>query len=76
MENDELLNIKKNNKNLKKPLVYGAAAFLIFIILVIAYAMYSNSQEENVVLPPQVNEASNQNSDNFQNLAIEEENNE
>jgi DedD protein len=55
MEKDDLLNIKPK-KNIKKPLIYGATAFLIFIIAVIAYAIYSNSKEENVVIPPQVNE--------------------
>ena len=56
MEKDDLLNIQPK-KNLKKPIIYGAAAFLVFIIGVIGYAIYANStNKDNVVLPPQVNE--------------------
>jgi DedD protein len=75
MENEELLNIKeKPKKNLKKPLVYGALFFLIFIVGVVVYALYSNSQnsKENVILPPQVNSEDNS---NFKNLPVEETDN-
>ncbi|GAX88180.1 DedD protein [Lebetimonas natsushimae] len=74
MEKDDLLNIKPK-KNIKKPLVYGAIAFLIFIIAVIAYAIYSNSKEENVVLPPQVNEQPKEKSSEFKEIPIEENTN-
>jgi DedD protein len=69
MEKDDLLNIKPK-KNIKKPLIYGAIAFLIFIIAVIVYAIYSNSKQENVVLPPQVNEKNTQSE--FKEVPIEE----
>jgi len=57
MEKDDLMNIN-SKRNLKKPIIYGAAAFLVFIIGVIGYAIYANSatNKDNVVLPPQVNE--------------------
>ena len=56
METDDLFN-KESKQNLKKPVIYGAAAFLVFIIGVIGYAIYANStNKDNVVLPPQVNE--------------------
>jgi DedD protein len=71
MEKDDLLNIKPK-KNIKKPLVYGAIAFLIFIIAVIAYAIYSNSKEENVVLPPQVNTQPKEESNEFKEVPIED----
>ncbi|WP_024788113.1 MULTISPECIES: SPOR domain-containing protein [unclassified Lebetimonas] len=71
MEKDDLLNIKPK-KNIKKPLIYGAIAFLIFIIAVIVYAIYSNSKQENVVLPPQVNETPKESSGGFKEVPIEE----
>jgi DedD protein len=74
MEKDDLLNIKPK-KNIKKPLIYGAIAFLIFIIAVIVYAIYSNSKEENVVLPPQVNNQPKEKSAEFKEIPIEEDTN-
>jgi DedD protein len=71
MEKDDLLNIKPK-KNIKKPLIYGAIAFLIFIIAVIVYAIYSNTKEENVVLPPQVNTQSKQENTEFKEVPIED----
>jgi DedD protein len=73
MEKEDLLNIKPK-KNRKKPLIYGAVAFLIFIIVVIVYAIYSNSKEENVVLPPQVNESPKEKNSGFQEVPIEDAN--
>jgi DedD protein len=75
MDKDDLLNIKPK-KNIRKPLIYGAIAFLLFIIAVIAYAIYSNSKEENVVLPPQVNETPKEKTSNteFKEVPIIEDN--
>jgi len=71
MEKDDLLNIQPK-KNLKKPIIYGAAAFLVFIIGVIGYAIYANStNKDNVVLPPQVNEKPSIKSD-FKEIAVED----
>jgi DedD protein len=71
MEKDDLLNIKSEKREIKKPLIYGAIGFLVFIIGVIVYAIYSNStNKDNVVLPPQVNENSKKNSD-FKEVPIE-----
>jgi len=60
MKNDDLLNIGNNDnkKNLRKVLIYAAIGFLIFVIAIIAVALYQNksSKEENAILPPQVNE--------------------
>ena len=40
MENKEnLLNLDNNKKNPKKILIYGAAAFLIFVVSVIVFAV-------------------------------------
>jgi DedD protein len=77
MEKEDLLNIKPK-KNIKKPLIYGAIAFLLFIIAVISYAIYSNaSNKENIVLPPQVNENTNNaaNNSEFKEVPIEEDTN-
>ncbi|GAB6073519.1 SPOR domain-containing protein [Nautilia lithotrophica] len=54
---DDLLNLN-NKKNLKKPLIYGAIAFLVFIIAILGFAIYNNtaSKQDNVVLPPQIQE--------------------
>ncbi len=70
---DDLLNLN-NKKNIKKPLVYGAIAFLVFIIVILGFAIYNNtaSKQENVVLPPQIE---NQKQDTmFKEVPIEEEN--
>ena len=73
MQKDELLNIKPK-KNIKKPLIYGAVAFLVFIIGIVVYAIYSSStNKENVVLPPQVNETPKQISE-FKEVPIEDAN--
>ena len=53
MNRNDLLNLE-NKKNIKKPLVYGAVAFLVFIIAILGFAIYKNSKEDNVVLPPQM----------------------
>ncbi|ACM93179.1 conserved hypothetical protein [Nautilia profundicola AmH] len=54
---DDLLNLN-DKKNLKKPLIYGAIAFLVFIIAILGFAIYNNtaSKQDNVVLPPQIQE--------------------
>ena len=76
MKNDDLLNIGNNDnkKNLRKILIYAAVGFLIFVIAIIAVALYQNksSKEENAILPPQVNE---QNQELFKQVPIETENN-
>ena len=71
-ENDDLLNLEQSSKkNLKKPLIYGAIAFLVFIIGVIIFAIYSNTSNEdkNVVLPPEEKE---EKVTNFKEIPIEE----
>ncbi|WP_457562875.1 SPOR domain-containing protein [Caminibacter pacificus] len=54
MKNDDLLNINPK-KDMKKPLIYAAIGFLIFIIIVIAVAIFQNmsSGKNNEILPPQ-----------------------
>ncbi len=54
---DDLLNLE-NKKPVKKPLIYGAIAFLVFIIGVLGFAIYNNatSKQDSVVLPPQIQE--------------------
>jgi len=68
---DDLLNLN-NKKNLKKPLIYGAVAFLVFIIAVLGFAIYNNSasKQDNVVLPPQINEEKKESM--FKEVPIEE----
>jgi len=73
MEKDDLLNIKPK-RSIKKTLIYGAIAFLVFIIGIIIYAIYSNSNQENVVIPPQVNETPKQTNE-FKEVPIEENTN-
>ena len=71
-KNDDLLNLEQNNKkNLKKPLIYGAIAFLVFIIGVLIFAIYSNasSEDKNLVIPPEEKEESPA---NFKEIPIEE----
>jgi len=71
-KNDDLLNLEQNSKkNLKKPLIYGAIAFLVFIIGVLIFAIYSNTSNEdkNVVLPPEEKE---EKITNFKEIPIEE----
>ena len=52
MKEDLLGNESK--KDLKKPLIYGAVGFLIFIIIVILFAIFQNSKskENNEIVPP------------------------
>ena len=59
MNKEDLLNINggNNKKDFKKILIYGAVVFLIFVIGVIAFAIYKNmkqSSKEESILPPQV----------------------
>jgi len=59
MENKEdLLNLGGNKKNPKKILIYGAGAFLVFVIGVIVFAVIqgNSSSQNNTVIPPQVKE--------------------
>ena len=72
MENKEdLLNLG-NNKNPKKILIYGAAAFLVFVIGVILFALFggNSNKEDNAIIPPQVKEEPL-----FKEIPIEEKNN-
>jgi DedD protein len=73
---DDLLNLNNNKKNIKKPLIYGAIAFLIFIIAILGFAIYNNasSKQDNVVLPPQIKQEKQQES-MFKEVPIEEDNN-
>ena len=68
---DDLLNLN-NKKNFKKPLIYGAIAFLIFIIAILGFAIYNNasSKQDNVVLPPQIKEQKQETM--FKEVPIEE----
>jgi len=61
MNKDDLLNMD-NKKNIKKPLIYGAIAFLVFIIAILGFAIYNNtsSKQDNVILPPQMKEETKQ----------------
>ncbi len=79
MNKDDLLNLNDNKKNIKKPLIYGAIAFLIFIIGILGFAIYNNStaKDDNVVLPPQVNQETKKQEDTmFKEVPIEEDNSE
>jgi len=72
---DDLLNLN-TKKSVKKPLVYGAVAFLVFIIAILGFAIYnnSNSKQDSVVIPPQVqnNEEKQDNTDSmFKEVPIE-----
>jgi DedD protein len=78
---EDLLMDNGNKNNLKKPLIYGAVVFLIFIIGVIAVALFQNSKNENQIVPvdnkpqevapkPQVQ---TQTQTDFQPLQVEEE---
>jgi DedD protein len=75
MNKDDLLNMD-NKKNIKKPLVYGAIAFLVFIIAILGFAIYNNasSKQDNVVLPPQMKEETKQDT-MFKEVPIENETN-
>jgi len=77
MNKDDLLNLNDNKKNIKKPLIYGAIAFLIFIIGILGFAIYNNStsKDDNVVLPPQINQETKKQEDTmFKEVPIEEDN--
>jgi len=71
MNKEDLLNLNNNqNKNPKKLLIYGAAAFLIFVIGVIVFALVGgNSKDNTEVIPPQVKEEPL-----FKEIPIENEN--
>jgi len=75
MNKEDLLNLNDNkNKSPKKLLIYGAIAFLVFVIGVIVFALVSggNSNKENTeVIPPQVKEEPL-----FKEIPIENENKE
>jgi len=69
---DDLLNLD-TKKSLKKPLIYGAVAFLIFIIAILGFAIYNNTsskQDNNVVIPPQIQEDKKESM--FKEVPIEE----
>jgi DedD protein len=70
---DDLLNLN-NKKTVKKPLIYAALAFLVFIIGVLGFAIYNNtsSKQDNVVLPPQIQEVKQDTM--FKEVPIEETN--
>ena len=68
-KNEDLLNLNGNSKKeIKKPLIIGAAIFVVFVAGVILYGIISNKKEENVVVPPK-----QQNNQLFKELPIEDE---
>jgi len=70
MNKEDLLNLDNTPKNSKKFLIYGAAAFLVFVIGVIVFALVGgNSNKKNTeIIPPQVKEEPM-----FKELPIEKE---
>ncbi|WP_456471278.1 SPOR domain-containing protein [Caminibacter sp.] len=73
MKNDDLLNIEPK-KDMKKPLVYGAGAFLVFVIIIIGVAIYQNSssKENNEIIPPEEKVVQTQTQTEFKPLPVEE----
>ena len=75
MKNEDLLNLNPKKDN-KKPLIYAAIGFLVFIILVIAVAIFqnlSNSKNEEI-LPPAPQENMTKDTEEFKPLPVEEAN--
>jgi len=72
---DDLLNMEPK-KDLKKPLIYGAIGFLVFIIIVIAVAIVQNSnskEKSNEIVPPvEKNAPVKEETTEFKPLNIEE----
>jgi len=77
MKNEDLLNINPKKDN-KKPLIYAAIGFLIFIILVIAIAIFQNlsNSKNDEILPPAPKQETTQNTEEFKPLPVEEATNE
>ncbi|MEO1928662.1 MAG: hypothetical protein ABGX26_08260 [Nautiliaceae bacterium] len=78
MAGDDFLNLDENGKkNLKKPLIYGAAGLFVFIIGVVVFALFNpTSKNENVVLPPQIEENQQKNNDDmFKDVPIDTDTN-
>ena len=75
---EDLLMDNGNKNNLKKPLIYGAAAFLVFIIVVIGIAIFQNSKSNNEIVPaenkPVEVTPKTQTQSDFQPLNVEDEN--
>jgi len=71
MKDDLLMEPKKN---LKKPLIYGAIIFLIFVIAVIVFAIFQNttSSKKNEIIPPEPKKKNMQSQ--FKPLIVEENN--
>jgi len=76
MNNDDLLNLEGNKRrDFKKFLVYGAFAFLLFVIGVIGFAIYQNlSVDTNSSVVPQ-EKSKKDNLDLFKEINIAEDNN-
>jgi len=71
---EDLLNTEPK-KDLKKPLVYGAIGFLIFIIIVIAIAIFQNTtskNENNEIIPPVEKPKTTIDTPEFKPLKVEE----
>ncbi|GAB6044704.1 hypothetical protein JCM11957_03020 [Caminibacter profundus] len=71
---EDLLNTEPK-KDLKKPLVYGAIGFLIFIIIVIAIAIFQNTtskNENNEIIPPVEKPKTTLDAPEFKPLKVEE----
>ena len=75
MKNDDLLDLKPK-RDLKKPLIIGAVAFLIFIIVVIIIAIFQNntSNSSNEIIPPETQQNMNIKSQ-FKSVDVVEEDN-
>ncbi len=74
---DDLLNIGNGNNpnNMKKILIYVAIAFLIFVIAVIGFAIFqnSNNSEKNTIIPP-ATQAQPKQDNLFKQIPIENQN--
>ena len=75
---DDLLNIGngKNQNNMKKILIYVAAAFLVFVIGVIGFAVVQNNKnsEKNTIIPPSETKPQPKQDNLFKQIPIENEN--
>ncbi len=74
---DDLLNNSddfiEGKKNLKKPLIYGAIGFLVFVIGVIVFALFQNSSsKKNEIVPPEPKKKKITIESQFKPLMIEE----
>jgi len=73
MKNDDLLNI--NPKNNKKPLIYIALGFLVFVVVVILVAIFQNlsNEKNNEILPPNPEVKQQKTTEEFKPIPVQEE---